>query len=303
MPDHRDRDQAEEVGRPSSNTLQSQEPVGQSLQCVLARPGRSPRLRSLDPPRIASRRSRPAAVADRGALPPDGAAYPQILRGESYVWWRSVAGVVFGISLFCLVTMVVSQALVMVFWATTAGEPAVPGLLCQGLRIRDAARHAGGEPRPGHVDPDRVGSDGDGPSDAAEMALLGPAADPLALPVRVSGDRRGRVERRDAAFHHGWRNPVLPPSEGFLGLPGGDRAHLAHPGGRRRDLLSRLPAPGSRQSGSAGVVRRRRLLAGVCPAAWHTEPAAVRRPACLRPAGRAPRCGAPAAWKPASRRT
>jgi membrane protease YdiL (CAAX protease family) len=72
---------------------------------------------------VASRQSKPpAAVADKGVLPPDGATYPQILRGESYVWWRSVAGAVFGISLFLLVTMVVSQALVMLSWATTAGN-------------------------------------------------------------------------------------------------------------------------------------------------------------------------------------
>ena len=64
----------------------------------------------------------PAAPVEQGALPPDGAAYPQILRGESYVWWRSVLGVVFGLSLFLLVTTVVSQALVMVFWATTSGD-------------------------------------------------------------------------------------------------------------------------------------------------------------------------------------
>jgi membrane protease YdiL (CAAX protease family) len=55
-------------------------------------------------------------------LPPDGAAYSQILRGESYVWQRSVLGVVFGLSLFILVNQVVSQALVMVFWATTAAD-------------------------------------------------------------------------------------------------------------------------------------------------------------------------------------
>jgi uncharacterized protein len=64
----------------------------------------------------------PAATVEAGALPPDGAAYPQILRGESYVWWRSVVGVVFGLSLFVLVTMVVSRALVMLFWATTSGD-------------------------------------------------------------------------------------------------------------------------------------------------------------------------------------
>jgi CAAX protease family protein len=57
-----------------------------------------------------------------GALPPDGAAYPQILRGESYLWWRSVLGVVFGLSLFVLVNYVVSRALVMLFWATTSGD-------------------------------------------------------------------------------------------------------------------------------------------------------------------------------------
>ena len=65
---------------------------------------------------------RPEALVERGALPPDGAAYPQILRGETYVWFRSVLGVVFGLSLFLLVTTVISQALVMVFWASTAGS-------------------------------------------------------------------------------------------------------------------------------------------------------------------------------------
>jgi membrane protease YdiL (CAAX protease family) len=64
----------------------------------------------------------PAPVVERAALPPDDAAYPQILRGESYVWWRSVLGVVFGLALFILITTVVSQALVTLFWATTSGN-------------------------------------------------------------------------------------------------------------------------------------------------------------------------------------
>jgi uncharacterized protein len=69
------------------------------------------------------RRTSPApAVPETGVLPPDGASYPQVLRGESYVWWRSVMGVVFALSLFLLVTKVVSQALVTVFWSTTAGD-------------------------------------------------------------------------------------------------------------------------------------------------------------------------------------
>jgi membrane protease YdiL (CAAX protease family) len=64
----------------------------------------------------------PPVVLERAALPPDGAGYPQILRGESYVWWLSVLGVVVGLALFLLITAVVSQALVTLFWATTAGN-------------------------------------------------------------------------------------------------------------------------------------------------------------------------------------
>lgn len=57
-----------------------------------------------------------------GVLPPDGAAYPQILRGETYVWWRSVLGVVFGVSMFLLLTGVVSQAVVTLVWSLTAAD-------------------------------------------------------------------------------------------------------------------------------------------------------------------------------------
>ena len=78
------------------------------------------------PPKTTARNRQPskpaATVREQGALPPDGASYPQILRGQWYAWWRSVAGVILGLSLFLLVTTVVSQALVMVFWATTAGD-------------------------------------------------------------------------------------------------------------------------------------------------------------------------------------
>jgi membrane protease YdiL (CAAX protease family) len=55
-------------------------------------------------------------------LPPDGAAYPQILRGESYVWWRSLLGVLFGVGMFLLLTGVVSQAVVTLVWSFTAGD-------------------------------------------------------------------------------------------------------------------------------------------------------------------------------------
>ncbi|HEU5485904.1 MAG TPA: type II CAAX endopeptidase family protein, partial [Microlunatus sp.] len=50
------------------------------------------------------------------ALPPDGASYPQILRGGSYVWWRSLLGVVFGLSLYLLLTAVITQVVLGVSW-------------------------------------------------------------------------------------------------------------------------------------------------------------------------------------------
>jgi membrane protease YdiL (CAAX protease family) len=60
--------------------------------------------------------------ADTGVLPPDGATYPQILRGETYLWWRSLLGAIFGVSMFLLLTAVISQGLVTLIWATTAGN-------------------------------------------------------------------------------------------------------------------------------------------------------------------------------------
>jgi membrane protease YdiL (CAAX protease family) len=53
-------------------------------------------------------------------LPYRGVAYPQILRNDGYLWWRSVFGVVLGLSLFLLLTSVVSQAVVAMSWALTA---------------------------------------------------------------------------------------------------------------------------------------------------------------------------------------
>ena len=82
-----------------------------------------PAVRATKSPSARPQLSKPAApVLEPGALPPDGASYLQILRGRWYAWWRSVIGVVLGLSLFVLVNLVVSQAVVMVFWATTAGD-------------------------------------------------------------------------------------------------------------------------------------------------------------------------------------
>ena len=64
----------------------------------------------------------PVEPDELGVLPPDGAAYPQVLRGETYVWWRSVLGAVFGVAMFLLLTGVVSQAVVILVWSLTAGD-------------------------------------------------------------------------------------------------------------------------------------------------------------------------------------
>jgi membrane protease YdiL (CAAX protease family) len=45
-----------------------------------------------------------------------------MLRGESYQWWRSVLGATFGLSLFLLLTTVISQAVVVLAWATTSAR-------------------------------------------------------------------------------------------------------------------------------------------------------------------------------------
>jgi membrane protease YdiL (CAAX protease family) len=53
-------------------------------------------------------------------LPPDGAPYPLTLRTSQYAWWRSALGVVLGLSLFWLMTTLISQLVIMIAWATTA---------------------------------------------------------------------------------------------------------------------------------------------------------------------------------------
>jgi membrane protease YdiL (CAAX protease family) len=77
------------------------------------------RPRSAPTPR---RRPTPPPVEDLGVLPPDGVAYPQILRGESYLWWRSLLGALFGLSLFLLLRDLVSRLVVLVAWMTTAAD-------------------------------------------------------------------------------------------------------------------------------------------------------------------------------------
>jgi uncharacterized protein len=91
-------------------------------------PASRPTARTRPASRPVQRRPAEPVAAPRTAelLPPDGATYPQILRGENYVWWRSVLGALFGVSMFILLTAVVSQAVVTLAWSITAGNYPYP---------------------------------------------------------------------------------------------------------------------------------------------------------------------------------
>lgn len=52
-------------------------------------------------------------------LPPAGVSFPQVLRTTDFVWWRSVLGIVVALSLYFLLTSVVSQVLIMASWLIT----------------------------------------------------------------------------------------------------------------------------------------------------------------------------------------
>ena len=54
-----------------------------------------------------------------GLLPPDGAVYPQLLRTSGFVWWRSALGVLFGLSMFLLITSLLSRVVTLVAWSIT----------------------------------------------------------------------------------------------------------------------------------------------------------------------------------------
>ncbi len=54
-----------------------------------------------------------------GLLPPDGAVYPQLLRTSQFVWWRSALGVLFGLSMFLLLTSIISRIVTLLAWTIT----------------------------------------------------------------------------------------------------------------------------------------------------------------------------------------
>ena len=146
-------------------------------------------------------------------------AYPQILRGESYVWWRSLLGAVFGLSMFLLLTGVVSQAVVTLVWALTAGDYPYADYFREAFAFERPVGMLATNLGHRHADPDRLGADAGRAPGPAALAELGPAADPLALPARLPGRRGGGAERGAAAVEPGRRRGcVFSPQPGFWGF-------------------------------------------------------------------------------------
>jgi uncharacterized protein len=54
-----------------------------------------------------------------GLLPRDGAVYPEVLRTVQFTWWRSVLGALFGLSMFLLITSIISRVVTLVAWTIT----------------------------------------------------------------------------------------------------------------------------------------------------------------------------------------
>lgn len=67
--------------------------------------------------------------------PPPGVSYPQILRTESYTWWRSLLGVLVALSLYFLLTGVISQVLIMASFAVTSPGVVYADYYRQALRF------------------------------------------------------------------------------------------------------------------------------------------------------------------------
>ena len=74
--------------------------------------------------------TRPLEITEPN-LPPDGASYPQLLRGEEYAPWRSIVGVLMGLSFFVLLTNLVSQFVVFLSWSLFGSAVLYPTYFAQ----------------------------------------------------------------------------------------------------------------------------------------------------------------------------
>ena len=99
---------------------------GRSNQRGRPAQSRTVQQRPPSPPPVERTVDHGALTGELGVLPPDGAVYPQMLRGPGYRWWKSILGVVFGLSLFLLLTTVISQAVIGLSWALTGGPAPYP---------------------------------------------------------------------------------------------------------------------------------------------------------------------------------
>lgn len=75
----------------------------------------------VQPPRTTTKRpvGPPPKEFVPGLLPADGVPYPLALRNAETVWWRSIMGAFFGLSLYLLLVTLVSQLVVRVGWTVT----------------------------------------------------------------------------------------------------------------------------------------------------------------------------------------
>lgn len=71
------------------------------------------------PPVRRGPRFTPPLVEENETLPPDGATYPQLLRGPGHAAWRAGVGVLMGLSLFYLLTGLVSQVVVAIGYSVS----------------------------------------------------------------------------------------------------------------------------------------------------------------------------------------
>ena len=177
-----------------------------------------------------------------GLLPPDGAVYPQLLRTSEFVWWRSALGVLFGLSMFLLITSLLSRVVTLFAWTITTGVPygqyytqayafeRPSGMLAANLGIAMLIPICWLLMTMVHS--------------VAPLVVLGTTRPALALSVDLPRHRCGRAERRFADLLGGHRATQPQCSERFLGLPDRHRSDLAAASRSGGDVLPRLSDAG-----------------------------------------------------------
>lgn len=71
--------------------------------------------------------------------PTPGSSYPELLRTPTYAWWRSLLGVLLGVSLFLVMTTVISQAVVVLAWTITGRGVAYPEYIAEAVAFQRAS--------------------------------------------------------------------------------------------------------------------------------------------------------------------